>query len=73
MESIQPTILSFIYIKNDKEQLSKFFDCVELVFAKKEFKFDSNSIKIYIKLEENNICYKENLVFKTKNNTEIYS
>ena len=71
MESIQPTILSFIYIKNDKEQLSKFFDCVELVFAKKEFKFDSNSIKIYIKLEENNICYKENLVFKTKNNTEI--
>jgi hypothetical protein len=46
---------------------------VELVFAKKECKFESNSIKIYIKLEENNICYKENLVFKTKNNTEIYS
>ena len=67
MEGIQPTILSFIYAKIGEEKISKFFDCVQLVFAKKEFKFESNSIAIDIKLEENHICYKENLVSKQKN------
>jgi hypothetical protein len=31
----------------------------------------SNSISIDIKLGENHLCYKENLILKTKNNTEI--
>ena len=71
MEGIQPTKLNFIYAKNGEEKMNKFFDCVQLVFANKEFKFESNSIEIDIKLEENHICYKENFVFKTKNYTEI--
>ena len=71
METNLPTKLNFIYAKNEEEKLSKFFDCVQLVLLKKEFKFESNSIEIDIKLEENHIYYKENLVFKTKKNTEI--
>ena len=71
MEVIQPTTLNFIYVKNEKENLSKFFDSVQLVLAKKEFKIVSNTISIDIKLEENHIHYKENLVLKRKNNTEI--
>ena len=71
MEVIQPTRLNFIYVKNEKANLSKFFDYIQLVFAKREIKFVSNTISIDIKLEENNIHYKENLVLKRKNNTEI--
>ena len=71
METNIPTKLNFIYAKNEEEKLSKFFDCVQLVLLKKEFKFESNSIEIDIKLEENYICYKEHLVFKTKTNSEI--
>ena len=71
MEVIQPTTLNFIYVKNEEENLSKFFDSVQLLFAKREFKFVSNSVSFDIKLEENHIHYKENLVLKTKKNTEI--
>ena len=71
MEGIQPTILTFIYAKNEKEKLNKFFDCVQLVLANKEYWLDSNSISIDIQLEENHIYYKENLIFKTKNNKEV--
>ena len=71
MEVIQHTTLNFIYVKNEEENLSKFFDSVQLVLAKREFKFVSNSVSFDIKLEENHIHYKENLVLKTKNNTEI--
>ena len=71
MEVIQHTTLNFIYVKNEEENLSKFFDSVQLVLAKREFKFVSNSVSFDIKLEENHIHYKENLVLKRKNNTEI--
>ena len=71
METNLPTKLNFIYAKKEEEKLSKFFDCVQLVLLKKEFKFESNSIEIDIKLEENYICYKEHLVFKKKTNSEI--
>ena len=71
MEVIQPTTLNFIYVKNEEENLSKFFDSVQLVLAKREIKLVSNSVSFDIKLEENHIHYKENLVLKTKNNTEI--
>jgi len=71
MEVIQPTTLNFIYVKNEEENLSKFFDSVQLVLAKREIKLVSNSVSFDIKLEENHIHYKENLVLKTKKNTEI--
>ena len=71
MEVIQPTRLNFIYVKNEKANLSKFFDYIQLVFAKREIKFVSNTISIDIKLEENNIHYKENLVLKRKNNIDF--
>ena len=71
MESFQPTILTFIYARNEKEKLSKFFDCVQLASLGKEYQLDSNSIRIDIQLKENNICYKEYLIFRTKSKKEI--
>ena len=71
MEVIQHTTLNFIYVKNEEENLSKFFDSVQLVLAKREIKLVSNSVSFDIKLEENHIHYKENLVLKIKKNTEI--
>ena len=50
MEAIQPTTLNFIYVKNEKENLSKFFDSVQLVLAKREIKLVSNSVSFDIKL-----------------------
>ena len=55
MEVIQHTTLNFIYVKSEEENLTKFFDSVQLVLAKREFKFVSNSVSFDIKLEENHI------------------
>ena len=71
MESFQLTILTFIYARNEKEKIGKFFDCVQLASLGKEYQLDSNSIRIDIQLKENNICYKEYLIFRTKSNKEI--
>ena len=71
MESFQLTILTFIYARNEKEKIGKFFDCVQLASLGKEYQLDSNSIRIDIQLKENNICYKEYLIFRTKSKKEI--
>ena len=71
MESFQLTILTFIYARNEKEKIGKIFDCVQLASLGKEYQLDSNSIRIAIQLKENNICYKEYLIFRTKSKKEI--
>ena len=71
MESFQPTKLTFIYARNENEKIGKFFDCVQLASLGKEYQLDSNSIRIDIQLKENNICYKEYLIFRTKSKKEI--
>ena len=72
MKVIPPTTLNFIYVKDKKEKLSKYFDSVELLFAGKKYDFSSsNFFEFDIELEENHIFYKETISFKTKENIEI--
>lgn len=69
---MKTTILNFIYVKDTKEKLCKYFDSIELIFAGKKYNFNSsNCFEIDIELEENNIYYKETLSFKTKENSEF--
>ena len=72
MKVIRPTTLNFIYVRDKKEKLCKYFDSVELLFAGKKYDFNSsNCFEFYIELEENHIYYKETISFKTKTNLEI--
>ena len=72
MKVIRPTTLNFIYVRDKKEKLCKYFDSVELLFAGKKYDFSSsNFFEFDIELEENHIYYKETISFKTKTNLEI--
>jgi len=68
----QDTILHFIYIQDENENLNKFFNSVSLGAAKKQYDFkESNDLKIDIELEENCIYYNEIINLNTKENDEI--
>ena len=69
---MKSTILNFIYVKDNKEKLCKYFDSVELLYAGKKYDFNSsNRFEIDIELDQNYIYYKETLSFKTKENSEF--
>ena len=68
----QDTILHFIYIQDENENLNKFFNSVRLEVADMQYEFkESNDIKINIELDENCIYYNEVLNLYTKENDEI--
>ena len=69
----QETILHFMYILDEKEVLNKFFNAVDLEYAKVHYDFkESNDLKISIELDENCIYYNEFFTFYTKENDKIY-
>ena len=68
----QDTILHFIYIQKENENLNKFFISVRLEVADMQYDFKkSNDLKINIELDENSIYYNEVIYLYTKENDEI--
>ena len=68
----QDTILHFIYIQKENENLNKFFISVRLEVADMQYDFKkSNDLKINIELDENSIYYNEVINLYTKENDEI--
>ena len=66
------TILNFLYISNENENLNKYFDSVQLEYAKMTLYFkDLNYLIFNIELKENCFYYLEMLKIKTKKNTLI--